>query len=88
MKFNPADMAVIEPGNPAWQTVKTWAEWNLERLRDQRENELADLRKLDVTLGSIIAMKMLLELPELIRVERKRGPVQGDEFNIPTPDGY
>lgn len=89
-KFNPSELPVIEPGNPAWQTIKAWAEMNLKRLRDQRENELADLRKLDVALGGIVSMKVLLALPELIKAERRRSddPVMGDEFNIPTPKGY
>jgi hypothetical protein len=48
----------------------------------------AEQRKLDISLGGIIALKRVLELPETIRRERKRDPISGDEFNIPTPTGY
>ena len=83
VKFDPKEMPLIEPGNPTWITIQAWAEMNLERLREQRENEATDLRKLDIALGGIISMKMLLAMPELIRKERKRDPVGNDTFDIP-----
>jgi len=82
-KFNPQEVPAIEPGNPTWVTIKAWAEMNLERLREQRENEATDLRKLDIALGGITTLKMLIALPELIRKERKRDPVGNDTFDIP-----
>ena len=84
-KFDPNEVPLIEPGNPVWMTVRAWAEMNLVRLREQRENEATDLRKLDIALGSITTLKMLLELPATIKQERKRAPVTGDDFGIPAP---
>jgi len=89
-EFKLEDQPKIDLGNPAWRTIEGWVQMNLKRLRKQRENPLADLRKLDVDLGGIVAMKALLGLPKLISEERRRkdDPIQGDEFNIPTPKGY
>lgn len=86
-KFEPADQANIDPGNPAWKTIEDWAEWTIERLRKQRETPGVDLRKLDVDLGGIQSMKALLALPAEIKKEhqRKDDPVTSDGFGIPTP---
>jgi len=82
------ELPIIEPSNPNWVAVRQWAEFNLERLREGRENQAADIRKLDVELGSIIFCKMLLELPQQIRQEHKRDPVQNDVgFDIPDLTG-
>ena len=85
VKFEPKDMPPIGEGNAVWITIRAWAEINLERLREQRENEATDLRKLDIALGSITTLKMLLDLPGQIKKERNRDPIVDDEFNIPAP---
>jgi len=82
------DLAPIEPGNPAWQTVSALAEAEIQRLRDKREELVSDQRKLDVALGGITALKMLLELPAAIKRDRQREPVTGDGFGIPAPPGF
>jgi len=85
VKFDLQECAMIEPGNPAWGTIEAWAQMNLERLRESRENKASDLRELDIALGGITTLKMLLALPEQIKRERKRDPVADDDFNIPAP---
>ena len=40
-KFDLSELPIIEPGNPAWTTIRAWADMNLEKLREQRE-ELID----------------------------------------------
>lgn len=82
-KFEVQEQAIIESGNPVWMTIEAWAHMNLLRLREQRENEASDLRKLDMALGSITTLKMLLDLPAQIRRERLRDPVGNDGFDIP-----
>ena len=86
-KFELADQATINLDSPAWKTFEAWAEWTIERLRKQREIPGVDVRKLDVDLGSIQAMKALLGLPAEIKREhqRKDDPVTSDGFGIPTP---
>jgi len=86
VEFKLENQPVIELGSPAWRAVEAWAQHNLERLREQRENEAADLRKLDIALGSITTLKMLLALPAQIKQEHKRDPVAGDDFGIPAPE--
>jgi len=84
VQFKPEEQPIIEPGNPTWDTVEAWATMNLERLRNEREKETADLRKLDQALGGITAMNALLGLPEQIKNEHKRNPIRGDApFDIP-----
>ena len=85
-KFDPKELPKIPPGSPVWETVEAWATFNLQALRNQREAEFADIRKLDVSLGGIIAMKMLLDLPEIIKKEHDRVPLQDDSFGIPGLD--
>ena len=81
--FNLKDLPLIELGNPAWRSIEAWAKNNLEKLRGQRENKKADLRKLDQLLGEIDGMKDLLALPALIKRERSHVPTSDDNFNIP-----
>lgn len=83
--FKPADMPIIEPGNPVWQTLKAWAEYNLEGLRKQRETKTALQRELDIALGSITTLQALLALPDAIKQDRQREPVIADSFGIPVP---
>jgi hypothetical protein len=85
VKFNANEVAPIEAGNPVWQTVQAWAEMNMERLRNEREKEAVDLRRLDQALGGIVAMKALLALPAEIKKEHLRDPVENDHFDIPPP---
>ncbi len=84
--FKPSEMPIIEPGNPVWQTIEAWVRMNLSRLRRQRENGVADIRKLDTALGGIIAMKALLDLPAQIKQARMHEPVMCDDFGIPGLD--
>jgi len=81
--FKIEEAPIIEPGNPVWTTVQAWAEMNLKRLRHDRERPTADLRSLDHALGAIQSMEALLALPDEIKTERKRDPVQNDSFDIP-----
>ena len=81
--FNPKEVPLIKPGDATWTVVKAWADMNLARLRSEREKESVDLRKLDQSLGGIIAMEALLALPEQIKQERSRTPVPDTMFGIP-----
>jgi hypothetical protein len=83
-KFKLQDLAVIEPGNPAWQSVEAWANFELGRMREIREDKKLEQRELDLALGDIIRLKELLRLPKLIKQERNRTPVTGDDFGIPN----
>ena len=78
------DLQIIELGSTVWNTVSDWANGELNRLRDQREEPGADVRKLDQALGGIVQLKALLALPAAIRKERNRDPVMGDKFDIPN----
>ena len=82
------DWPIIEPSNPTWVTVREWAEGNLKALRDMRERPGADKHELDLLLGSINILKDLLGLPTEIKQHRSHEAVQGDDFGIPTPEGY
>lgn len=79
----------INRGDPVWESVEQWAQHELRRLRNKREDPDADQRKLDIALGSILAIKRLLQLPDVIHQERIR-PALDEEagFNIPPPQGY
>lgn len=85
VKFDLKDIPNIALGSPEWQTIVAWSNMNLERLRILRENPDADLRKLDVALGGIVTLKALLTLPATIKKERKRDPIESDDFGIPNP---
>ena len=82
------DWPIIEPSNPTWVTVREWAEGSLKVAREMRERPGADKHELDLLLGRIKALEDLLELPAEIRQHRKHEAVIGDNFGIPTPDGY
>ncbi len=84
--FTLKDLPKINEVGHDWIAVERWAESELARFREKREDPDADQRKLDIALGSILALKMLLRLPEAIRKEHEKDPVEKSGFGIPPLD--
>jgi hypothetical protein len=80
------DLPKINTNSPEWAAVERWTQAQIEKLRAKREDPDADQRKLDIALGSILALKMLEQLPEAIRRAHEKEPVLKSDFGIPAPD--
>ncbi len=76
------DWKPIDVDTPTWQMVELWAEENLDRLRNVREDPKADLRQMDNALGAINCLKRLLKLPEVVKKGLSRKPVEEVHFGI------
>jgi len=77
----------IDPISPTWKAIQAWAETHLHELREVRESPQADLRRLDQSLGSVMILKELLDLPATQKRDRVREPVMDDSFDIPPISG-
>jgi len=87
-KFSLSDLPKIDKASPNWFSVEKWANQELARLRAKREDPDADMRKLDVALGGIFALRMLLALPQEIQKSHDSEPVEEAGFGIPTLDTF
>lgn len=74
----------IDRSSTLWVTVERWIDWRIAELRKTREMEGADLRKLDIALGGIQQLKVLRDLPDVIKREHGiRDLDPGESFGIP-----
>lgn len=76
------DWKTIDVETSTWRMVENWAEENLLRLRNTREDPNADIRQMDNALGAINCLKRLLDLPELVNKTLKRKPPEEVHFGI------
>lgn len=85
-----SELPTIDQVSPTWLAIESFAKAEVRRLRLKRDDPDAELRKLDLALGSVLAWEMLLALPATIKKAKEddaREKVSYD-FGISPPAGY